>query len=43
MFRLILAFILGVATAVPAAAQSTAINGSIEGVVTDDSGPCCRA
>src|SRR6185503_2744892 len=38
MFRLILAFILGVATAMPAAAQSTAINGSIEGVVTDESG-----
>ncbi len=38
MFRLILAFILGVATALPAAAQSTAINGSIEGVVTDESG-----
>ena len=38
MFRLILALILGVATALPAAAQSTAINGSIEGVVTDESG-----
>ena len=38
MFRLILALILGVAMAVPAAAQSTAINGSIEGVVTDESG-----
>ncbi|MGE0360376.1 MAG: carboxypeptidase regulatory-like domain-containing protein [Vicinamibacterales bacterium] len=38
MFRLILALFLGVATAMPAAAQSTAINGSIEGVVTDESG-----
>jgi hypothetical protein len=38
MFRLILALILGVATAMPALAQSTAINGSIEGVVTDESG-----
>jgi hypothetical protein len=38
MFRLILALFLGFATAMPAAAQSTAINGSIEGVVTDDSG-----
>ena len=38
MFRLILALSLGVATALPAAAQSTAINGSIEGVVTDESG-----
>ncbi len=38
MFRLILALFLGIATAMPAAAQSTAINGSIEGVVTDDSG-----
>ncbi len=38
MFRLILALILGMATALPAAAQSTAINGSVEGVVTDVSG-----
>ena len=38
MFRLILALFLGMATALPVAAQSTAINGSIEGVVTDDSG-----
>jgi len=38
MFRLLLALILGVATALPAAAQSTAINGSIEGVVSDESG-----
>jgi hypothetical protein len=38
MFRLILALFLGVATALPVAAQSTAINGSIEGVVADDSG-----
>ena len=38
MLRLILALVLGMATALPAAAQSTAINGSIEGVVTDDSG-----
>jgi len=38
MFRLILALFLGIATAMPVAAQSTAINGSIEGVVTDDSG-----
>ena len=38
MFRLILAFILGMATALPAVAQSTAINGSVEGVVTDASG-----
>jgi hypothetical protein len=38
MRRLILALFLGIAAALPAAAQSTAINGSIEGVVTDDSG-----
>ena len=38
MFRLILALFLGMATALPVAAQSTAINGSIEGVVADDSG-----
>ncbi len=38
MFRLILAIFLGVAMTMPAAAQSTAINGSIEGVVTDESG-----
>ena len=38
MLRLILALALAAATALPAAAQSTAINGSIEGVVTDESG-----
>ena len=38
MFHLTLALFLGLATALPVAAQSTAINGSIEGVVTDDSG-----
>ena len=38
MLRLILALALAAAAALPAAAQSTAINGSIEGVVTDESG-----
>ena len=38
MLRLILALLLGLVTALPVAAQSTAINGSIEGVVSDESG-----
>ena len=38
MRRLILALVFLVAAIGPAAAQSTAINGSIEGVVTDESG-----
>ena len=38
MLRLILALAFAAATALPAAAQSTAINGSIEGVITDESG-----
>jgi hypothetical protein len=38
MRRFLLALLLTVTAAWPAAAQSTAINGSIEGVITDDSG-----
>ena len=38
MLRVILAFIVALAPALPAAAQSTAINGTIEGTVTDDQG-----
>ncbi len=38
MLRLILALAFAAATTLPAAAQSTAINGSIEGVITDESG-----
>ncbi|MGE0813169.1 MAG: carboxypeptidase regulatory-like domain-containing protein [Vicinamibacterales bacterium] len=38
MRRLLFAFILTALAALPAAAQSTAINGSIEGVITDESG-----
>lgn len=38
MRRLLLALFLSAAAVLPAAAQSTAINGSIEGVITDESG-----
>ena len=38
MRRLLIAAVLTLAAALPAAAQSTAINGSIEGVITDESG-----
>lgn len=38
MRRLLLAFLVSLAAALPAAAQSTAINGSIEGVISDESG-----
>ena len=38
MLRTITAFILGVAMVTSAAAQSTAINGTIEGTVKDDQG-----
>lgn len=38
MRRFLLALLLTVTAAWPAAAQSTAINGSIEGVITDESG-----
>ncbi|MEP7116393.1 MAG: TonB-dependent receptor [Acidobacteriota bacterium] len=38
MRRLILALALVAAAVIPSAAQSTAINGSIEGVITDESG-----
>ena len=38
MRRFLLALLLSAAAILPAAAQSTAINGSIEGVITDDSG-----
>lgn len=38
MRRFLLAALLSLAAALPAAAQSTAINGSIEGVISDDSG-----
>ena len=38
MLRMFLAVILALATGLPAAAQSTAINGTIEGTVTDESG-----
>lgn len=38
MRRFLLALLLSAAAVLPAAAQSTAINGSIEGVITDDSG-----
>ena len=38
MRRFLLAFLLSAAAVWPAAAQSTAINGSIEGVISDESG-----
>lgn len=38
MRRFVLALLLSVAAVLPAAAQSTAINGSIEGVISDESG-----
>ena len=38
MRRFLLAALLSLAAALPAAAQSTAINGSIEGVISDESG-----
>ena len=38
MLRMFLAVILALATGLPAAAQSTAINGTIEGTVTDEQG-----
>jgi hypothetical protein len=38
MFRLILALSLAVASVLPAAAQSTAINATVEGTVSDDQG-----
>ena len=43
MLRLILALAFAAATTLPAAAQSTAIDGSIEGVITDESGAVCPA
>ena len=38
MLRMFLAVLLALATGLPAAAQSTAINGTIEGTVTDEQG-----
>ena len=38
MLRFLLAFVLALSPALPAFAQSTAINGTIEGTVTDDQG-----
>jgi hypothetical protein len=38
MLRFLFAFVLALSPAIPAAAQSTAINGTIEGTVTDDQG-----
>ncbi len=38
MFRIITAFVLSLALVSPALAQSTAINGTLEGTVTDDQG-----
>ena len=38
MLRMFLAVILALATGLPAAAQSTAINGTVEGTITDEQG-----
>lgn len=38
MLRVLFAFVLALSPVLPAAAQSTAINGTIEGTVTDDQG-----
>ena len=38
MFRIISAFVLSLALVSPAFAQSTAINGTLEGTVKDDQG-----